>query len=58
MKKEFVLKWRQNTMLFFAPAALVFLTVIQSGGTLEDAFIAIYLWMLNTAIDLLKKFLK
>ena len=58
LNKEEILKWLKNTLTFLAPALLVFLTVIQSGGTMNEALISLYLWGLNTAIDLLKKFIQ
>lgn len=49
-------RWGKNTMLFLAPAAIVFLTSIQSGARMEDALIALKLWGINTLIDWLVKF--
>lgn len=45
----------QNALIFAAPALLVFLTVIQSGGGIKEASVALYTWGLNTFIDLLRK---
>ena len=51
-------KWGYNTLVFLAPAMVVFLTAIQSGKSAEESAYVLYLWGLNTAIDLLKKFVK
>lgn len=50
-------KWIKNTILFLAPALLVFLTAIQSWVPVEQALLAVYTRGLNTVIDLTKKFL-
>jgi hypothetical protein len=44
--------------VFAAPALLVFFSSIQAGVPLKDALGAVYLWLLNTVIDLLKKYLQ
>lgn len=56
LNKEDVLKWAKNTLTFLAPALIIFLTAIQSGVPIKEALYSIYLWGLNVAIDLLKKF--
>lgn len=50
-------KWGKNTALFLAPAMIVFLSVLQADGTLDEAMVALKLWGLNVAIDLLRKFM-
>ena len=50
-------KWAHNALKFFAPAFIVYLTVIKTGGSQEEALIALKLWGLNTGVDLLSKFL-
>lgn len=50
-------KWLNNTVVFLAPAMLVFLTAVQSGVPVEQALLAVYTWGLNAMIDLTKKFL-
>lgn len=45
-----------NAKLFLIPALLVFLTSIQAGMPVKDALMAVYLWALNTLIDVLKKY--
>lgn len=50
-------KWLKNTSIFFAPFALVFLVSIQQGSDLKDALNILYLFALNTAIDLIRKFM-
>jgi len=54
--KEELLKVGKNALIFLAPALIIFLTAIQSGVPIKDALNLIYLWGLNTAIDLLRKF--
>lgn len=46
----------KNALIFFAPAAILFLTAIQAGSSVQDAASVLYLWGLNTAIDLLRKY--
>lgn len=48
-------KWVKNTLIFLVPALIVFLTALLNGATLQQASVAIYLWLLNSTIDLLKK---
>jgi len=55
--QEKILKVVRNAAIFLAPAALVFLIVIQMGGSLDEALIALKLWGLNTAIDVIRKFI-
>lgn len=57
LNHEDVKKWALNTLIFLAPALLLFLTSIQAGNSLEDSLNVLYLWGLNVAIDLLKKFI-
>jgi len=49
-------KWLTNAAIFFAPALLLFLTSIQAGTPYEQAIYLVYLWLLNSSIDLLRKF--
>ena len=58
LNKADVKKWLNNTLVFAAPALLVFFSSIQAGVPLKDALGAVYLWLLNTVIDLLKKYLQ
>lgn len=51
-------KWLHNTGVFLAPAALVYLMILKNGGTHTEAQVALQLWILNTTIDLLKKYIK
>ena len=46
----------ENARLFLAPALLVFLMSLQSGMPWNEALTAVYLWALNTLIDVLKKY--
>lgn len=50
-------KWLTNALTFSAPAILIFLLAIQSGSSLQDAAVAIKLWLLNVLIDITKKFI-
>ena len=50
-------KWGRNAAIFFAPALLLALVAFQDGATVEEAVWLIRLWILNTAIDLLRKFI-
>lgn len=49
-------KWAKNTLIFFAPAFIIFLTALQTGTPVKEAAYLIYLWGVNVAIDLLKKY--
>lgn len=51
-----VMRWSNNALIFFAPAFLVFFTAIQSGATMSEALIALKVWGINCAVDLLRKF--
>lgn len=48
-------KWFKNAVIFFAPAGIIFITTVQTGGSIEDALIAFKVWGLSTALDLLRK---
>jgi predicted AAA+ superfamily ATPase len=49
-------KWLKNAAIFLAPALLFFLIQIQAGKPWQEALDALYLWGINTAIDILRKF--
>ncbi|MBU1142015.1 MAG: hypothetical protein KKH92_00050, partial [Firmicutes bacterium] len=55
---EKFLKWGKNTLIFAAPALVIFLTAIQQGVPVNQALYSVYLWGLNVAIDALKKIAK
>ncbi|MBU6501189.1 MAG: hypothetical protein KGI72_05180 [Patescibacteria group bacterium] len=57
LSKEDIIKWLHNAVIFLAPAALVFLVALRNTGSSHQAFIVLYMWALNTAIDLLRKFI-
>ncbi len=57
LNHEDVKKWLINTAVFLAPALLVFLSAIQAGVPVRQAMLAVYTYLLNVAIDLLKKFI-
>jgi hypothetical protein len=50
--------WGRNALIFLAPALLAFLVALQSGASLRQSLGFVYLWTLNTAIDLLRKFIQ
>jgi len=50
-------KWSKNVALFLAPAILLFLLSIESGHTLEESYLVLKLWVLNSSIDLVRKFI-
>lgn len=56
INKEDAKKWLKNALIFLAPAALVFLGVLETGGTWEEGLIALKLWGINVLIDLIRKF--
>ena len=58
LTKQDVVKWSKNALIFSAPALLVFLTQIQAGVPIDDAMSAVYLWLLNTLVDLVRKFIQ
>ncbi len=57
LNEEDVKKWMKNTVLFFAPAALLVLLALQAGKPMEEVLVILKLWGINTAIDILRKFL-
>ena len=57
LNKKDVEKWLKNTAIFAAPAALIFLTEIQAGKSLDEALVAIKVWLLGTLIDLFRKWI-
>lgn len=48
-------KFVRDMLIFLIPATIAFLTVLQRGGSIEEAGIAIYTWALSQAINLLQK---
>ena len=52
-----VQKWLKNSAIFFAPFLLVFLLSVQGGTPVREALNVVYLYGLNTGIDLLRKFI-
>ena len=57
LNKEDMAEWLQNTAIFAAPFLLVFLLAIQNGSDMKDALNILYLYALNVAIDILRKFI-
>jgi len=51
-------KIAKNAAIFLAPALLVFLTTYENTGDVDKAMVALRLWVVNTAIDILRKFAK
>ena len=58
LNKEDLLKWGKNALIFLAPVLIIFLTAIQNGADIKDALYLVYLWGLNVAVDLLRKFVE
>jgi hypothetical protein len=50
-------RWFRNLVLFFAPAFLIFLVQLQQGNSVQDALPILYLWLINTLIDITRKYL-
>jgi hypothetical protein len=57
LNKQDIQKAVKNAAIFLAPALLVFLMTLESGGSLDEALIAIRIWGLNTLIDLIRKYI-
>jgi len=45
----------KNALIFLAPALIIAITTLQTGGTFNEAFVALKVWALSTALDLLRK---
>ena len=58
INEEEIMKWARNALLFAAPALVIFLTELQAGHSFDEAFIALKVWAMSTAIDFLRKYLK
>lgn len=56
LDKKDLKKWAKNTLIFLAPAIILFLGELQRGADVKEAMSVIYLWGINTAIDLLRKY--
>lgn len=52
-----VQRWFKNTTLFFAPAFILFLMQLQQGNSVQEALPILYLWLINTLIDVTRKYL-
>jgi hypothetical protein len=50
-------KSMKNAVIFFAPAALLFLMSLQSGNTWNESIDILLLWIINTGVDLTRKFI-
>lgn len=48
-------KWARDIFIFSIPALIVALTVLQQGGTMQEASVAVYTWLLSALINLLQK---
>ena len=55
LKPDDYKKWARDIFIFSIPALIVFLTVLQQGGTVQEAGVAIYTWLLSALINLLQK---
>lgn len=49
-------RWAKNAFIFSVPALIVFLLVLQGGGTLKEAMVAIYGAIINALLDILRKY--
>lgn len=58
LNKQDIKKWLANTVIFLAPALIVFSTALQSGSTPKQASWILWLWFLNTLVDASKKYIK
>ena len=58
LNQEDVQKWAKNTLIFLAPALIIFLTAISNGVPVKQALYSLYLWSLNVIIDILKKYIQ
>jgi hypothetical protein len=58
LNSEDAQKIYKNALIFLAPALLVFLVQIQAGVEVKQALNAVYLWAMNTTIDMLRKFIE
>lgn len=48
-------KWLRNAAIFFSLGAILFLTQLQQGASLEQAINVFYYWFLASLIDLIRK---
>jgi len=58
LNQEDIQKWSKNTLIFLAPALIIFLTAISNGVPVKQALYSLYLWSLNVIIDILKKYVQ
>lgn len=50
-------KVAKNAAIFFAPMALLVLLALQQDASVEEVLWIVRLWLLNTGVDLLRKFI-
>ena len=48
-------KWARDIFIFFIPAMIVALTVLQNAGSFREAMIAFWTWVISALINLLQK---
>ena len=53
--KEDYIKWAKNLLIFSSGSIVVFLIVLQQGGTFQEATVALYGALINALIDLFRK---
>lgn len=53
---EEIKKVAKNALIFLTPAIILFLTELGKGNGFSEALPVVYLWLINVAIDLLRKF--
>lgn len=57
LNSDDIKRWLRNAALFFAPALLLALLEVQAGKPMDEVLVSLKLWGINTAIDILRKFL-
>lgn len=58
LNEEELAKVATNAVIFFAPAALAFLSTLQATGSFRMSFVAFYTWTLMTVTDFVRKFVE
>lgn len=56
LDQEEIKKVFNNALIFSAPAMVIILTELINGKSWEDIQKVVYLWLLNTLLDLFRKF--
>ena len=56
LNKQDIVNWLSNTLIFLAPALIIFITAIQNGTSLKNAGYILLLWIVNTGVDISRKY--